>query len=170
MNENINQLNENFETYQEILKNDMDYQNNNITSSNEQTKCYCGHTDYCDCGTLEEPKQETPKTFKELFANTGIKPTTDANGIVHYNFKATLKDEPKQETLEEVAKKIYGSEELKDVEYYAFINGAKWQQEQDKKRYSEEEVETIARDAYSMGRNNILIGVFNKWFEQFKKK
>ena len=79
-------------------------------------------------------------------------------------------EEPKQETLEEVAKKIYGSEELKDVEYYAFIYGAKWQQEQDKKRYSEEEVETIARDAYSMGRNNILIGVFNKWFKQYKKK
>ena len=59
MNENINQLNENFETYQEILKDDMDYQNNNITSSNEQIKCYCGHTDYCDCGPLEEPKQET---------------------------------------------------------------------------------------------------------------
>ena len=37
MNENINQLNENFETYQEILKNDMDYQNKNITTSNEQT-------------------------------------------------------------------------------------------------------------------------------------
>ena len=45
------------------------------------------------------------------------------------------------------------------------LNGNK-----NKKRYSEEEVETIARDAYSMGRNNILIGVFNKWFEQFKKK
>ena len=58
MNENINQLNENFETYQEILKDDMDYQNNNITSSNEQIKCYCGHTDYCDCGPLKEPKQE----------------------------------------------------------------------------------------------------------------
>jgi hypothetical protein len=36
--------------------------------------------------------------------------------------------------------------------------------------YSEEEVETIAKDAYTMGRYNILIGVFNKWFEQFKKK
>ena len=48
-----------------------------------------------------------------------------------------------------------------------FISGAKWQQE---RSYSEEEVETIAKDAYAMGRNNILIGVFNKWFEQFKKK
>jgi hypothetical protein len=25
----------------------------------QETKCYCGHTDYCDCGLLEEPKQET---------------------------------------------------------------------------------------------------------------
>jgi hypothetical protein len=41
---------------------------------------------------------------------------------------------------------------------------------QQERMYSEEEVETIAKDAYTMGRNNILIGVFNKWFEQFKKK
>ena len=70
MNENINQLNENFETYQEILKDDMDYQNNNITSSNEQIKCYCGHTDYCDCGPLEEPKQETLEEAAENFVNS----------------------------------------------------------------------------------------------------
>jgi len=25
----------------------------------QETKCYCGHTTYCDCGPLEEPKQET---------------------------------------------------------------------------------------------------------------
>jgi hypothetical protein len=40
---------------------------------------------------------ETPKTFKELFAKTGIEPTTDENGNIHYNFKATMKEEPKQE-------------------------------------------------------------------------
>jgi len=34
------------------------------------------------------------KTFKELFAGTGIEPTTDENGGVDYNFKATLKKEP----------------------------------------------------------------------------
>ena len=87
-----------------------------------------------------------------------------------------LYQEPKKETLEEaVAKKLYPlndgfqvmdidiSEELQ----LAFLNGAKWQQE---RSYSKEEVETIAKDAYTMGRYNILIGVFNKWFEQFKKK
>lgn len=38
--------------------------------------------------------KETPETFKELFANTGIEPTTDESGNTHYNFKATLKEEP----------------------------------------------------------------------------
>ena len=37
------------------------------------------------------------KTFKELFANTGIEPITDENGGVHYNFNATLKKEPMKE-------------------------------------------------------------------------
>jgi hypothetical protein len=37
---------------------------------------------------------EKKKTFKELFAGTGIEPTTNENGGVDYNFKATLKKEP----------------------------------------------------------------------------
>jgi hypothetical protein len=45
---------------------------------------------------------KTPKTFKELFTNTGIKPTTDESGNIHYNFKATIK----QETLEEFIFKV----------------------------------------------------------------
>jgi hypothetical protein len=76
----------------------------------------------------------------------------------------------KQETLEDFIKSqpYYGScttEYLEGIEL-----GAKWQQEQDKNKYSDEELKTIAKDAYTMGRNNILIGVFNKWFEQFKNK
>ena len=49
-------------------------------------------------------------------------------------------------------------------------NNSLYQKQIAEKMYSEEEVEMIARDAYEMGRKNILIGVFNKWFEQFKKK
>ena len=94
-----------------------------------------------------------------------------------------------KETLEEVAKRIYGTDESKDVEYYAFINGAKWQQEQDKNKYSEEDM----KNAFDSAREfNSLDGVvdvhivlpmggdmsdlqplhftFNEWFEQFKKK
>ena len=25
----------------------------------KQIKCYCGHTTYCDCGPLEEPRKQT---------------------------------------------------------------------------------------------------------------
>jgi hypothetical protein len=79
-----------------------------------------------------------------------------------------------QETLEEAASSIIPDrstagwiDSFGATERIGFIKGAKWQQE---RMYSEEEVEMIARDAYEMGRKNILIGVFNKWFKQFKKK
>mgnify|MGYP001356832165 CR=1 FL=1 len=40
----------------------------------KQIKCYCGHTTYCDCGSLEEPKQETlpTKWFKTEQISTWI--------------------------------------------------------------------------------------------------
>jgi len=31
----------------------------NYIIMNKKIKCYCGHTTICDCGPLEEPKQET---------------------------------------------------------------------------------------------------------------
>lgn len=83
-------------------------------------------------------------------------------------------EEPKQETLEEVAKKIYGSDESKDVEYYAFINGAKWQQEQDKKRYSEEEAgELVYNIIGKYGKHYDIMfdgAKLNELFEEYKKK
>ena len=67
----------------------------------EDIKCYCGHTTYCDCSPLEQPKQET---------------------------------------LEEVAEKIAESCKLDRHEIEPFINGflecAKWNQE---RSYSEKE-------------------------------
>jgi stress response protein YsnF len=75
----------------------------------------------------------------------------------------------KQETLEEVAKNyLKGWGEYDDKK--AFIAGAKWQQEQDKKMYSYEEMLDITKQAYGMGRSNYTIKAFNKWFEQFKNK
>jgi hypothetical protein len=49
---------------------------------------------------------KTPKTFKELFANTGIEPTTDESGKTHYSFKVTIKEKAKQETLEEASSTV----------------------------------------------------------------
>lgn len=75
-----------------------------------------------------------------------------------------------KETLEEAAHEYFkrgqlGFEKASDTEE-AFLRGGLWQSE---RMYSEEEIETIAKDAYAMGRKGLLIGVFNRWFEQFKK-
>jgi len=87
-----------------------------------------------------------------------------------------LYDEPKQETLKEAANRyaeIYRCPATNNNEYckhdiISAINfGAKWQQE---RSYSEEEVIDIAKQAFVLGKDFGLIGTFNEWFEQFKKK
>ena len=47
-----------------------------------------------------------------------------------------------------------------------FIKGAKWQQEQDKNKYSKEDME----EAFTNGLNRSFDSDFDKWFEQSKKK
>ena len=74
----------------------------------------------------------------------------------------------KQETLEEAAEKhfinspdAYGiNEECRN----SFIEGAKWQQEQEKKLYSEEEVYKLL---YKLLPDKEEL---DQWFEQFKKE
>jgi len=36
-----------------------------MEENSKQTKCYCGHTTYCDCGP-EEPKQEKMYSEEEV--------------------------------------------------------------------------------------------------------
>jgi len=73
-----------------------------------------------------------------------------------------------KETLEEAAKK-YKDLKLPDDLYDAFIAGAKYQQEQDKKFYSEEEVFEIVLKART--ECYVLANSQTKdWFEQVKKK
>jgi hypothetical protein len=76
-----------------------------------------------------------------------------------------------KETLEEAIKQelenhfFSNISEIKQAEY--FINfGAKWQQEQDKKMYSEEEVIEIVEKSRATG----LTAEFLILTEQFKKK
>jgi hypothetical protein len=79
-----------------------------------------------------------------------------------------------KETLEEAASKLFGS--LKTgigAERRAiWMNGAKWQQEQDKNMYSEEEVFNFLMNFWMEKRREFKtnpVCVAN-WFEQFKKK
>jgi len=112
--------------------------------------------------TYYEPKQDLEKEMFELEQQLDI-----PSNLRWHNSKL------KQETLEdfciEFVKKHFEDEKTYNPSSIitAMKVSAKWQQE---RSYSEEEVEVIVKDAYTMGRNNILIGVFNKWFEQFKNK
>ena len=108
----------------------------------EETTAYhylscCRSVEECHCGKY--PKQELER------------------GI-------TITHVGKQGTLEEAGAIAAGlCEHLEAKEQAMFIAGfqecLKWQKE---RRYSEKEVEMIARDAYEIGRKNILIGVLNK--------
>jgi hypothetical protein len=104
----------------------------------KQIKCYCGHTTYCDCSPLEEPKQET---------------------------------------LEEVADRLYPYEvgygvfdrncEI-DIERQRFIEGVEYQKEQDKKLYSEEDLDAFRK--FMIQEQNFSKSCLDVFVEQFKKK
>jgi hypothetical protein len=86
--------------------------------------------------------------------------------------KDAVKEGFKQETLKEVTKRLSNTTD----EFNQFVAGAKWQQEQDKTKYSEEEVYGMLEKL----RLEFKVGVqkwqedfefdLDKFFEQFKKK
>jgi hypothetical protein len=89
--------------------------------------------------------------------------------------KATMK-----ETIEEAAENYANyNEQINKAVQEAVKFGAKWQQEQDKNKYSEEEVLDILYQ-WSMYKIDIELErladelpnilPYNEWFEQFKKK
>jgi hypothetical protein len=81
-------------------------------------------------------------------------------------------EEPKQETLEEAAEKIYPNAGYDDEMWCdsgelfreKFIEGAKWQQE---RMYSEEEVLEILFKSHNVEKDSIVAKTL---IEQFKKK
>jgi hypothetical protein len=101
----------------------------------------------------------------------------------------TPKEEPKQETSEEAAERLYPTTidsftdngfDLSERERLIFINGVKWQQEQDKNKYSEEDMMEAVRFGmlYKSDSSKKLFEkkgmapteVLKKWFDKVKKK
>jgi hypothetical protein len=76
----------------------------------------------------------------------------------------------KQETTSEAFYRISKELNYSEFDFLSFKIGIEWQQEQDKKMYSEEDM----RKAYCRGYGAIvrssLNDCFYEWFEQFKKK
>jgi hypothetical protein len=151
---------------------DLDYKIIIPKEEPKQIKCYCGHTTYCDCSPLEEPKQETLEEAAEKYCLINNIP------------------------IDQMIVKTDRSCEF-ETPITMFIAGAKLQQEQDNKElamwklaverqearckalhgvisdlqermYSEEDL----RSAYRWGTtvNHGTKEHFNELFEQFKKK
>ena len=78
----------------------------------------------------------------------------------------------KQETLEEAVEEYVkdSSHTFYELKKQCFLDGAKWQAEQDQNKYSEEEVHNIIT-SYKNNKPKVFLKVFyNEWFKQFKKK
>ena len=71
---------------------------------------------------------------------------------------------------EMIQRKFFEKEtELSYTTLEHLTNQAK-EMEKQQQGYSEEEVIDIAKQAFVLGKDFGLIGTFNEWFEQFKKK
>jgi hypothetical protein len=107
----------------------------------------------------EEPKSSCPKCR-----------TTDFDNC--HSIQCPMREEPKQETLEEAAERLYpfafgGIGNSENDKKNHFVKGAEWQSE---RTYSEEEVIDLLQEMNDWptifdGRIDI-----KEWFEQFKKK
>jgi hypothetical protein len=128
----------------------------------------------------EEPKQEY-KYIGECNGNNDNGCFLDSPAHGCGCFTRVVKEKPKQETLEEVAHKMLINYGIKSMGQSIgvlgvkklMVNFAKWQQEQDKNKYSEEEVLDLLykRDLYLLNRDEeIDLELPEEWFEQFKKK
>ncbi len=128
----------------------------------------------------EEPKKETIVNGKCVKCGNSEfncrKPFCTDEFCNKYFYK-----KPKQETLEEAAERLYpenwesimeGQHDSNSYERTAFIKGAKWQEQNSDKKYSEEEVLQLLKEREIYTNNAPKNDWFsiNKWFEQFKKK
>ena len=125
-----------------------------------------------------KPKQEIIATEEDakIFVDTLENPPAPNEKL-----KTAFGKQPKQETLEEA-----GDRELsyindvfsKNIDFVSgfrlgMLLGAKWQQEQDKSKYSEGDMISFATFYYThQGKATEYWGkdLFKEWFEQFKKK
>jgi hypothetical protein len=119
------------------------------------------------------PKEEPKPIWKQIIEDCG--------GNEAFMEAAGLK--PKQETLEELAKnttKKYINEREKQTAYLEFINGYQLAKEQDKNKYSEEDMMEAVRfgTLYKSDSSKKLFEkkgmtpteVLKKWFDKVKKK
>jgi hypothetical protein len=117
-----------------------------IPKEEPKTKCYCGHTTYCDCGVDVdfEIKQETLEEAADKTLQDEINYWYEKTGSL---------------TSEDIVRRAYS---------LGITTGAKWQEE---RMYNEEEVLELLnkREKYTSQSPETDWFSISKWFEQFKK-
>ena len=152
-----------------------------------KTKCYCGHTIYCDCIALEELKQETLEEAAFNFtAGKSIKEICSRMDFIKGSkFGAKWQQEQEQnnenswfneyQEVEDYIIKRIGDKFLEATpEKYNTASEAtiallenNWQQE---KMYSEEDLHNAFYNGWLYrGENYTFPKAKKEWFEQFKK-
>lgn len=135
----------------------------------KQIKCYCGHTSYCDCSPIEEPKQGLNLPLLEQKLDEALSNETEES------LNTWLKEKrDKQETLEETAEK-YGNNigNKNGTAQFDFIQGAKWMQERSYIEankiieFLDNEAKLKISDTKTIER---IKWYFETYFKQFKKK
>ena len=140
---------ESVEVSYEVLKpfqsNDKGYiihlPDNEVLGEPKQIKCYCGHTTYCDCGPLEEPKQETLEEYiSEVTKNFGDKMSIKfTSGGIKLGAKWQ-------------AERMYSEEEVEAIWKFAL--------------YSAEQHDKFG----TKNKSNFITKDVKEFIEQFKKK
>ena len=80
----------------------------------KQIKCYCGHTDYCDCGPLEEPKQET---LEEAAKGYSERHQDVSGNLGKYLVSAVFQDGAKWQQ-----ERMYSEEDMTEYAIYIVFN------------------------------------------------
>ena len=124
--------------------------------------------------------EEVEVQERQQFEPDKTKRENPLNGV-YYSYKLIIpKEEPKQETLEEAIKREYEARKFDSVfpfDPQSFALGAEWKAEQDKNKYSEEEMQkafvsgalTDLFNTWNISNENMAIEKFKEWFEPFKK-
>jgi hypothetical protein len=155
-----------------ILTTDYDLIAEGVQAIDDEFLWWFSENPSCESVEIENKKVlvgwEPDYTYEDL----GI----DGSKNVYHNFYKIIipQEEPKQETIEEAAKKLYPiTGEYFDKEFYmvkrlAFIEGAKWQSE---RMYSEEDLHNAFYNGWLYrGENYSFPKAKKEWFKQFKKK
>ena len=155
-----------------ILTTDYDLIAEGVQAIDDEFLWWFSENPSCESVEIENKKVlvgwEPDYTYEDL----GI----DGSKNVYHNFYKIIipQEEPKQETIEEAAKKLYPiTGEYFDKEFYmvkrlAFIEGAKWQSE---RMYSEEDLHNAFYNGWLYrGENYSFPKAKKEWFEQQKKK